>query len=64
MEKPATTVKRMLKEIDRRKVFRLGKEGHEKSVEQYVEELLGEDLSLLTSTALVRDYAEYIKEVR
>lgn len=59
MEKPATTVKRMLKEIKKRKIFRFGSNKyHEEKVKQYVEELAGEDLSMLTSTTLVKDYAE------
>ena len=62
MEKPTTTVKRILKEIDKRKIFTSGSKGHKKKVEQYVEELMGEDLSLSTSAALVKDYAEQIKE--
>lgn len=59
MEKPATTAKRMLKEIEKRK---LGSKGHKRKVEQYVEELIGEDLSLLTSITLVKDYIEQTKE--
>lgn len=69
MEKKTTTVKRMLKEIEKGKILSFGSKSHKKRVEQYVEELFGEDLSLLSSAVLVKDYAswipsEYTKEIK
>jgi hypothetical protein len=53
MEKPATTIKRMMKEIEKRKIGT--RKTHLKKVEQYVKELEGEDLSMLSTTALIED---------
>ena len=63
MEKATTTVKRLLKELEKRKTFYFGSKGHEKLVEQYVAELAGEDLSMLSSAVLARDYSLTYREL-
>lgn len=50
MEKPSTTVSRMLKELEKRN------KAVQKKVKQYVKEFEGEDMSMLSAATLVDDF--------